>query len=174
MLGSWRSPAVHETCRGVTHTGSNRLACLARLTLPAVADSIGLGASGCQPFRMTPPSGGRLSYSRICCISAVADCAGFVFSAPCARVNLFPGCPSIPIRDVKVRPLCSWALAVSAPAGSYFFLRGVSPATQTIEHSLAGMANRWTPLMLWRKCLKSLKKKNQTFFNKNALCIVSA
>ena len=43
VLGSWHPPAVLETCRGVTHTGSNRLACPARLTLPAVADSIGLG-----------------------------------------------------------------------------------------------------------------------------------
>lgn len=80
-LGSWPSPAVHETCRGITHTGSNRLTCPARLTLPAVADSIGLG----------------------CCISAVADCAGFVFPAPCVRVHLFPGCLSSPIRVSKIR-----------------------------------------------------------------------
>ena len=169
MLGSWRPPAVLETCRGVTHTGSNRLACPARLTLPAVADSIGFGASGCQSFRMAPPSGGRLSYCRTYCISAVADCAGFVFSAPCARVNLFPGCPSILIRVSKIQRtalvLGRWQCP---PRPVVIFLRGVSPATPTIEHTMSGMANRWTSLMLCRKCLESLKKINQTFFKKNA------
>jgi len=101
VLGSWHSPAVRETCRGVTYTGFNRLTCPARLTLPAVADSIGLGAvSDFAPLMMYAP-GGRLSYSHTYCIPAVTDCAGFVFPAPCIRVNLFPGCPSILIRDVK-------------------------------------------------------------------------
>ena len=71
------------------------MTCPARLTLPAVADSLGFGGG-----LDDAPLGGRLS-SHACCIPAVADCAGFVFAAPCAGVHLFPGCPSIPIRDFK-------------------------------------------------------------------------
>ena len=138
MLGSWHPPAVLETCRGVTHTGFNRLACPARLTLPAVADSIGLGC-----FSDDDPPRGFASLTQLCCIPAVADCAGFVFAAPCTRVNLFPGCPSIPIRDVKDSKdrFSSWALAVSAPVGSDFFCWGVAPSDTNNGITVSGMTS---------------------------------
>ena len=161
FLGSWRSPAVYETCRGVTHTGFNRLACPARLTLPAVADSIRLGGG-----LDDAPSGGRLS-SHACCISAVADCAGFVFAAPCAGVYLFPGCPSIPIRNFK-ESMSRFFLGAgsAAPAGSDFFLRGVSPATQTTCHGMAGSASVVVKKnsQYRRKLLESLRNFFSFFF----------
>ena len=135
-------PAVLETCRGVTYTGSSRLTCLARLALPAVADSIRLGGG-----LDDAPSGGRLS-SHACCISAVADCAGFVFPAPCIRVYLFRGCPSIPIHNVKesMRRFSSWALAVPPRLVVIFFARCFPRHTNNIH-------------TVWRVCPVFPKRK---------------
>ena len=122
VLGSWHSPAVLETCRGVTHTGSNRLTCPARLTLPAVADSIGFGGGpddgppwgvasplALAAFQRWPIARGSSLPRRVpgsTCFQ-VARLFLFVFQRSAA---LFLGVGS------------------AAPAGSAFPLRGVPPA----------------------------------------------
>ena len=137
MLGSWHSPAVRETCRGVTYTGSNRLTCPARLALPAVADSIGLGC-----FSDDAPLGGS---PLLLCLAAfqrwpIARGSSLPRRVPgsiCFQVaRLFLFVISKIQRTALV--LGRWQCP---PRPVVIFLRGVSPATQTIEHTLSGMAN---------------------------------
>ena len=124
MLGSWHSLAVLETCRGVTQTGFNRLACPARLTLPAVADSLRFGGSGLSiRFRWRPPVGSVSPTLRLLHFSG-GRLRGVRLSRAVCQGPPVSGLPVYSYGDLKesMSRFSFWALAVAAPAGSDFLL----------------------------------------------------